>query len=104
MFKFFKKKLKNWTKKLSKESEKSEKIEETGEKSEKSKIIPIPTKFNNAIQGYEPDLEKLKEIQKEVEQKKTPKPGTKIEAGPRYTARPNLRSSTPGGLRCVNVN
>lgn len=72
MFKFFKKKLKNWTEKLSKESGKTKELE---------KIIPIPTKFNNAIQGYEPDLEKIKEIESSLEEKpgskKIPRPGTK---------------------------
>jgi len=81
MFKFFKKKLKNWTEKISEESEKTkeikepEKLEETGK--EEEKIIPIPKKFNVGLQSYEPDLEKIKDIEKDLKEKEIAKPGTK---------------------------
>lgn len=82
MFKFFKKKLKNWTEKLSKESEKVEETEKLSKiKEEKVKNIPLPKKFNPGIQGYEPDLEKLKEIESNLEKKHKSEnilqPGTK---------------------------
>lgn len=77
MFKFLKEKLQNWTKKFSKaEKEIEEKIEEKkAKKSEKIKEIKIPEKFNVGTQKYEPDLDKLKEIEaelKEEEEKTVP--------------------------------
>ena len=51
MFKFFKEKIGNWAKKISKEKEKSEKVKELG----------LPQKFVVGKQKFEPDLEKLKD-------------------------------------------
>jgi fused signal recognition particle receptor len=61
MFKFLKEKIGNWTKKVSKETSKEE------------KEIPLPTQFNAGMQKFEPDLEKIEKIGKELEEK----PGTK---------------------------
>ena len=89
MFKFFKKKLKNWTEKIKEESEKSKEVEEPKESKEsektketekgeeKEKIIPIPQKFNVGLQSYEPDLEKIKDIEENLKKKEIAKPGTK---------------------------
>jgi len=51
MFKFFKEKIGNWAKKISKEKEKSEKVKE----------LELPQKFVVGKQKFEPDLEKLKD-------------------------------------------
>jgi fused signal recognition particle receptor len=61
MFKFLKKKLENWTKKVSEQKE------------EEIKEVPIPKKFNAGMQKFEPDLDKLKEVEEKLEEK----PGTK---------------------------
>ena len=53
MFKFLKEKIKNWTKRVS-------------EKTKETKEIEAPMKFNPAAFTYEPDLEKLKEIEEEI--------------------------------------
>lgn len=99
MFKFLKEKISGWTKKVAKEAETVD-IEEPVEDVEKSleeeksesggqaetsikkqskrteKEIKIPEKFDVAKQKYEPDLEKVKEIEKEIS-KEEAKPGTK---------------------------
>jgi fused signal recognition particle receptor len=96
MFKFLKDKLKNWTEKFSEREsqvveEKEEKKKNRTEKrkktdkeivnrevleklKEKSRIkeIPVPLKFEVGEQKYEPDIERLKEISEEIEEK----PGT----------------------------
>lgn len=76
MFKKLKDKLKNWTKKLSKETEekiveppKQEKPKE--KKTKKQKEIEVPLKFNPGIKKYEPDLEKLEKISKELKEETT---------------------------------
>ncbi len=76
MFKKFKQKLGNWTKKISKveKKEKSEKKTQTT-KPVKNKEIPTPMKFEVGTQSYQPDTEKIKEKQKVL--KEQPKPGTK---------------------------
>lgn len=75
MFKFLKEKLSGWTKKISEEAEpvKTEKIDSKEEIEE----VPIPKKFNEGMQNFQPDLEKLKKIGEELEKK-----GTNIEAQP----------------------
>ncbi len=73
MFKFLKEKLSGWAKKVSKEAEPIE-TEKTKDE-ETVKEIPLPKKFNTGLQGYEPDLDKIKEIEKKLEVK--PSPGTK---------------------------
>ena len=89
MFKFLKNKLKNWTEKISKESEEVEeapleeakKIEKSVQKKKETskEEIEVPMKFNEGMQQFQPDVEKIKEIPKKVEEpeKETPKPGTK---------------------------
>jgi len=81
MFKKLKDKLKNWTKGLSKKAKESvekiqeEVVEETPKKAKKEikqKEIKLPEKFNVGTQKYEPDLEKLKEIKKDLSEE-TPK-------------------------------
>jgi len=63
MFKFFKEKIRNWTKKISEETKK-----------ESAKEISVPMKFNDGIQKFEPDLEKLEKVEEELKEEK---PGTK---------------------------
>jgi len=83
MFEKLKERLKNWTKKLTEkakpveEEEKSlEKIEEIS-KEKPIKEINVPMEFNVGTQSFEPDLEKLKEIKKDIKKnKEEPKPGT----------------------------
>jgi len=58
MFSKLKEKLKNWAKKVSEEKEEEEQEEEI-------KKIPTPMKFNVGMKQYQPDLEKIQEIQKE---------------------------------------
>jgi len=83
MFKFFKKKIKDWTKKIGveaveqTESLESEKLEEVKKEAEKVKTISIPKKFNVGLQAYEPDLEKIKELGENLKKEKIAKPGTK---------------------------
>ena len=72
MFNKLREKLKNWAKNLSKETEKEEKkLEVTKEEPKKHKTrlqkIETPLKFDSAKQKYEPDLEKIQEIEKELE-------------------------------------
>ena len=91
MFKGLKEKLKNWTKKVAKNAETEEtpeeveeieaKIEETikekkPEKQVKKEVVKepkeevkIPEKYNVAEHKFEPDLEKIEEVKKEVEKK-----------------------------------
>ena len=91
MFGKLKEKLKNWTKKFSEKAEEkseeliqeSENLEEKPEfnqedlEEEKIKNIPLPMKFKLPDQGYEPDLDRLKENLEELEQKEEEnKPGT----------------------------
>ncbi|MBI2044261.1 signal recognition particle-docking protein FtsY [Candidatus Pacearchaeota archaeon] len=75
MFKLFKEKLKSWTKKISEKvgvEEKPKKKEKKAPKEKKKKIEKeIPVKFNEGMQQFQPDLEKLK---KEIEEEN--KPGT----------------------------
>lgn len=73
MFSKLKEKLKNWTKNLTKKAEESEKEpKKIKVKIKPEKEIKVPMKFNVGAKKYEPDLEKLEEIQEEVEEK----PGT----------------------------
>ncbi len=65
MFGKLKEKIQNWTKKVSKKNK---------EKTEKE--IEIPKKYDVAGHKYEPDLEKISEIESEIE-KEEPKPGEK---------------------------
>jgi fused signal recognition particle receptor len=58
MFNKLRAKIKSWTKKVSSEAEKVQ-----GE----IKEIPIPTKFEVGTQKIEPDIEKIKEIEKDLE-------------------------------------
>jgi fused signal recognition particle receptor len=73
MFGKLKEKLQNWTKNLVKKAEEvpKEEIEKEikenkikKEKSKKEKEIKLPEKFNVGTQKFEPDLEKLKDIEK----------------------------------------
>jgi len=85
MFSKLKEKLKDWAKKLSDKTEektspeqrqskeeakstekKSKKLKKKKESSEKEHV-EMPTKFNVGLEKYEPDLEKLKEIEQEIE-------------------------------------
>ena len=74
MFKFLKEKLQNWTKKFSAEAE-SKAPKRAGKakpdkKKDKEKVkeIKLPKKFDAGTQKYEPDLEKLQEIETGIEQ------------------------------------
>jgi fused signal recognition particle receptor len=75
MFGKLKDKIKNWTKKISEKAE--EEVEEIAEekipkpKKEEIKEIKLPMKFNAGKKKYEPDLEKLKEKTKEIEEKES---------------------------------
>ena len=81
MFKSLKEKLKNWTKKISekKEKEAEEEIKKEDEEVIESeadledeteeKEIEIPKEFNVGMQKYEPDLERVKEIEEQIEKK-----------------------------------
>jgi fused signal recognition particle receptor len=62
MFGKLKDKLKSWTKKISEKAE-----EEIPEKEEPKKEVQVPVKYNVGAHKYEPDLEKLEEIKKEVQ-------------------------------------
>lgn len=73
MFKFFKEKLANWTKKFSKSQE--EKVEKKPRKQKKE--ISIPMKFNEGIQQFQPDTEKLKKVVDNIKEEVKPEPGTK---------------------------
>ena len=68
MFGKLRKKIKDWTKKISDEAEKEEEIKVI-KKPEKE--IELPIKFNAGAKKYEPDLEKLGE---EIEEEKEKKP------------------------------
>jgi len=72
MFKKLKEKLKNWTKSISKE--KKQEVVEIPKKPEKE--VKLPVKFDVGKQKYEPDLEKLENIQEELKQEESPIPGT----------------------------
>ncbi|MCH7680022.1 hypothetical protein IID10_11780, partial [candidate division KSB1 bacterium] len=84
MFNSLKEKLKNWTKKI---SEKTETIEDTKKSKEKIKAdkaskeevknIPIPTKFEPGLQTYVPDMDKIKEIEEDLDKTEKIKPGEK---------------------------
>lgn len=67
MFGKLKEKLKQWTKSFSKEAEKKQELEPP--KKEKVKEIKIPLEFSPGKQKYEPDLEKIQEIKKDLERK-----------------------------------
>ena len=69
MFGKLKNKLKNWTKSLTKKAEESEEKKEVVEKLEKIKEVVVPEKFNVGTQSFEPDLEKIKEIEEEIKEK-----------------------------------
>ena len=76
MFKFLKDKLKDWTEKISKKAEEAEYVEIKPKKRAK-KEIPVPMEFNVGGRKFEPDLEKIEEIQKELEElEEVSKPGT----------------------------
>jgi fused signal recognition particle receptor len=62
MFKFFKEKIGNWAKKVSKEKEK-----------ESDREVSVPMKFNEGMQQFQPDLEKLGKVEEELKEEK---PGT----------------------------
>ncbi|MFH1325618.1 MAG: signal recognition particle-docking protein FtsY [archaeon] len=77
MFKYFKEKLQNWTKKISEKPEEEIREKEKPKKKkeiEKTKEVKIPMKFNAGVQQFQPDLEKLKDIQEKIEEEE--KPGT----------------------------
>jgi len=85
MFGKLKEKLKNWARKLSKEAEeipeiKKEKllpkrtVDETKKTDSKIKEIPAPMKFNAGMKQFQPDLERIEEIEKKLEE--ISKPGT----------------------------
>ena len=98
MFGKLKEKLKNWARKVSKEAEEIPEVEAKKESKDtkalkkkdsklvvsalpgrvgrdaKIKEIKLPQRFDSGKQKFEPDLEKLKEIEKELEE--TSKPGT----------------------------
>jgi fused signal recognition particle receptor len=79
MFSKLKEKLKNWTRNLSKEAEKvkeEKQIVKKGQMNPKVQIkeIKLPQKFDAGKQKYEPDLEELEKIEKEIEEQG--KPGT----------------------------
>ncbi len=74
MFKFLKDKLKGWTEKISKSAEKIEETAEEKPQETKKEEISIPMKFETGLQKFVPDIEKIKEIPKEIEESK---PGTK---------------------------
>ncbi len=84
MFKFLKEKIKNWTKRFSEkagetkeEKTREEKREKIEKKKEEKKEIPVPMKFNVGLRKYEPDLEKLKEIEEKLGEFEEPKPREK---------------------------
>ncbi len=64
MYKLLKEKLKDWAKKLSSGKKTEEKDGE--EKKQKEKELALPMEFDVGRQKYEPDLEKLKEIELET--------------------------------------
>jgi len=64
MFSKLKEKLKSWTKRI------SETAEVSGEESAGERDIEVPMKFDAGKQKYEPDLEKLKEFEKNLKKKK----------------------------------
>ena len=72
MFKFFKEKIGSWVKKISKEKETHPGVVELKEK-ESDREISVPMKFNDGMQKFEPDLEKLKKVEKDLKEEK---PGT----------------------------
>lgn len=90
MFSKLKEKLKNWAKKLSEKAEEvEEEIEISKEKISKPKVvskpkktgkkfveknIEVPMEFNVGMKQYQPDTEKIQEIEKELEEES--KPGT----------------------------
>ncbi|MFH1801701.1 MAG: signal recognition particle-docking protein FtsY [archaeon] len=65
MFGKLKEKLKSWTKRISKEVEEIEEIIEKKPERKKLKEIKLPENFNAGTQKFEPDLEKIPEIEKE---------------------------------------
>jgi len=69
MFKFLKEKISNWAKRISRKE-----TEEPGKAKKQGKEIPVPMKFSVGRQKYEPDLEKLKEIELEIQETKEKKP------------------------------
>jgi len=89
MFKFLKEKISNWTKKISKkkaethpsdtelkkEPEKLKEPEKSKKAKKQEKEIKVPMKFSVAKQKFEPDLEKIEEIQRELEKPEIKKRG-----------------------------
>ncbi len=74
MFKFLKEKIVSWAKKISKDkSQETEPEEKPKKKEKKKKDISVPMKFDVAKQKYEPDLDKLKEIEQDIAEKKPEK-------------------------------
>jgi fused signal recognition particle receptor len=66
MFKKFRDKLKSWTKKVTEESSKEE-----------TKTVEIPPKFDVTKHKFEPDVEKIKEVEKKLVKQEEAKPGEK---------------------------
>jgi len=74
MFKFLREKIVSWAKKISKDkSHETEPEEEPEKKDKKKKEISVPMKFDIAKQKYEPDLDKLKEVELELAEKEPEK-------------------------------
>ena len=90
MFKSLKEKLKNWTKKISEKKEKEvdevseeekeeikktiKKMEISSENEAEKKEIELPLNFNVGTQKYEPDLEKVEEIEEQIEESEKEEP------------------------------
>ena len=87
MFKFLKSQIGRWAKKISKEAKpekepEAKEIKQKAEKPKKEKSVDLPMKFSVASQKFEPDLEKLKDIEAELEEKEESEEESKSEAEP----------------------
>jgi len=89
MFSKLREKLKNWTQGLVKKTivdevreiskkEKAKKAPKKKKSAKKIKELNVPLEFNAGMQGYQPDLEKLKEEVKSIEKHKYIEPEKKI--------------------------
>ena len=89
MFSKLREKLKNWTQGLVKKTivdevreiskkEKAKKAPKKKKSAKKIKELNVPLEFNAGMQGYQPDLEKLKEEVKSIEKHKYLEPEKKI--------------------------
>ena len=89
MFSKLREKLKNWTQGLVKKTivdevreiskkEKAKKAPKKKKRAKKIKELNVPLEFNAGMQGYQPDLEKLKEEVKSIEKHKYLEPEKKI--------------------------